>query len=460
MLEDLENDRIEALILSNPHFSKSRLNSLYGNFENLRHLNPEGFEANIEAWSSLLNNVIKSRILEGSKLSINTLHPNLSQILSIPIYGLPDCLGTIFNELVRRKVLVPYSSYRNATSSYKNIINDSAGISDYISPSSWVQWSMEKLGFSNTFSATNKKGELVSETYISWAVLCDVAQKHFRRIKGEIGLGQRSSLLFDKSLLYSFMKKLDPSLSQLDFEILLIYFSRDIGVCQIKYQDGLTYIKFKGQNEQDSHITEDDIGIIRLRATMLEIENRNTDLETKISNISDDMKRLLKSRNSSNQHGVNIRSRNLLSTRKVLIGSLEKSSSALIQLSTTVMKINDATSNKKIFDLLSQSSIVLKALNDSIDLDDIDNLQIELEENYDKTNMITDALTPETGHNDEELENELNELYQQESSNILADSSNKTTSKDNMDLIQKLEKMDINRAPLTEKERDLEEAIH
>lgn len=460
MTEASTEGKIEAVIRSNPHFPKSRLNSLYSNFENLKHLNPEGFEANIQAWSNLLTGLIQSGILRDSQLSINTFNPNISQLLAIPMYGQPKGLGTILNELVQRRILVPYSLYSSATDSFVSIMHDSMKFTDYISPGKWLQWGIQQLGLASTFTSTNKKGELSKEIYISWSILCSVGQTFINRIQKEINLGTRSSSLFDKVSFYNFMKSIDPGLSHTDFDILLIYFSRDLGICKIKQLDSITCIKFLNQEDINNNLTDEDIGIIKLKSTITAIEIRNEDLEKKVSTMSHNMKVLLKNRNSTNETGTNIRLKNMLASRKVIISSLEKSSSALGQLTTTLLKINDATSNKNIFDLLSKSSKVLNALNDSINLDDVDDLHIELEEGYDKTDKISESLASgsKAYTNDEELENELDKLYEEESSNVKPVNSKETnkTEDDDLELIRKLGDMKVTDEIPNEERRQLE----
>lgn len=256
------------------------------------------------------------------------------------------------------------------------------------------------------------------------------------------------------------MKSIDPGLSHTDFDILLIYFSRDLGICKIKQLDSITCIKFLNQEDINNNLTDEDIGIIKLKSTITAIEIRNEDLEKKVSTMSHNMKVLLKNRNSTNETGTNIRLKNMLATRKVIISSLEKSSSALGQLTTTLLKINDATSNKNIFDLLSKSSKVLNALNDSINLDDVDDLHIELEEGYDKTDKISESLASgsKAYTNDEELENELDKLYEEESSNVKPVNSKETnkTEDDDLELIRKLGDMKVTDEIPNEERRQLE----
>lgn len=439
---------MEKFIRNNTHFSNSRLNSLYSNFENLSQLNPEGFEANIQAWSNLLISLIQSENTQGSKLSIGSRNPNIAQILALPVLGQPKGLGIVLDELVDRKVLIPYSWYKNSTHSVIAQMSHQDSLVHYFQPSKWLQWGVHMLGLGK-FRSRNTSGNLIDERYISWSTLCEIGNFYLQAIRKTINNGTRSSGLFDKTTLHDFIKKnIDPNLSTIDFEILLLYFSRDIEACTTRVYEGVTYIKFEDVEATDGLINEEDIGIVNLKSTIVKLENRNEELGAKILSISEMMKQMIQSKNIINEKQINVRLRNMLLTKRVFLTSLEKTSNALNQLTTTLLKINDATSNKFIFDLLSQSSMVLKTLNDSIDIGKVDDLQIELQENYDQTELISDALASGVNStNDEELDAELNQLYEQEVTKPSSDTERANFKNNDSDLTERLRKMNVNEEP-------------
>ena len=101
---------IEDIIKLIPAFKESRLNSLYSNFQKNKQLNPEGYEANIQAWKSLFTKIITSNKFEPeSVVSIPTYNPSLKELLSLHPYNEPKNLSNILQEFVNDKFLIPAS---------------------------------------------------------------------------------------------------------------------------------------------------------------------------------------------------------------------------------------------------------------------------------------------------------------------------------------------------------------
>lgn len=160
---------IETFIKSVPEFKESRLSSLYSNFEKNKILNPEGYEANIYAWQTLLLKLITSSKFPDSDISFVTLTAShtsgggfsLVSFLSISKYGAPQNLGPIINELVvHRKVFIPYSLFINGDddSEWGSIINPKQNlIIDYLSPGSWIKWGLIQFFQNNILSLMQKQ---------------------------------------------------------------------------------------------------------------------------------------------------------------------------------------------------------------------------------------------------------------------------------------------------------------
>ena len=71
--EEHEHEDFEKFIRTVPDFKQSRLSSLYSNFEHNKTLNQIGYEANINAWKSLLIKLTTSKsILPKSIISLDT----------------------------------------------------------------------------------------------------------------------------------------------------------------------------------------------------------------------------------------------------------------------------------------------------------------------------------------------------------------------------------------------------
>ncbi|RCK56090.1 hypothetical protein Cantr_05676 [Candida viswanathii] len=207
--------------------------------------------------------------ITGSTISIATA--GLSDFLSIPVYGQPQNLGNILNELIHHKVFIPFSVYNQS--------------------------------------------------------------------------------LFEK-LVPKF-----PHLTSTDFDIYLVYWSRDKLACNIKREDETAYIKF----DPSSEITADDIGIINIQLTLSQLDNRISQLETQISQIN--FKSVLDLPSKSDQ----LRKLKQLKLQKsAFVKSLETSNKLWDELNTILIKINDSNLNHEVYQQLVSSSKILANLNSKV----------------------------------------------------------------------------------------------
>lgn len=78
-----------------------------------------------------------------------------------------------------------------------------------------------------------------------------------------------TSKLYNEETLYTFLKTKIPSLSYIDFIIVLKYLVRDIGKCSVSKVDEVTYVKF-----DISTLTKEDIDIINLMASINKLTDR------------------------------------------------------------------------------------------------------------------------------------------------------------------------------------------
>lgn len=456
----MTDDSIEAFIKSNSYFKSTRLNSLYSDFHRLKQLNPDGYEANVLAWSDLLLSLLKSKKLN-SILSIPT--PGLSQLLAIPTYSRPDGLPTVIDELVKLQTLIPLSIYKQGDESFYEVITSKRSILDYINPNKWIEWGLSSIGFNGEFSPVDSKGELKDEYYISWAHLVTLGDELYHQIFKMMHSGDYTEFLVDSSILYDHIKGIEPKFSKLDLEILLLFWSRDKHYIAIRKEKENTYIKFV-QSASGNEITEDDIGIINLKITVNKLTKRNEILELKLEEIPKKIKGFLKNGKEDP------RIRNLLVTKKTIAHSLNKSTDILNQINTILLKINDAHVNLSLFDSMKQSSAILKGLNRDISVEKIDDLRNELDEEITKTDEINEALGTRA-ESDEEIDEELDKLYKEavaaekpkelekskESKQGLDETKQEEPKQqepeeDTKELLQKLEDLTINNKPQPEKQ--------
>lgn len=415
--EEHEHEDFEKFIRTVPDFKQSRLSSLYSNFEHNKTLNQIGYEANINAWKSLLIKLTTSKsILPKSIISLDTT--GLNDFLTIPIYGYPQNLGNILNELIHAKVFIPNSVYQSSKGSYFDIMNNNSGnsILDYLSVKSWVKWSVDAI-IGQNYSIVNKNGSLKNDRLIYWNLLVKYGDEVLNYITQDIikkeGNAYSSKLFSNLSLLEKLIHKF-PYLTSIDFGILLLYWSRDKSACSIKKlkDSEIVYIKFDSGLE----LTTDDIGIINIQLTLSQLNNRINQLETRISQINP--KTVLDLPSKSDQ----LRKLKQLKLQKLsLVKSLETSNKLWDELNTILIKINDSNLNHEVYQRLVSSSRILKNLNDKVSLEDIDYVKLDIDEAIAQEDEISQALGVGHGveeYDDDEIETELqnmtNEMKKQE----------------------------------------------
>ena len=415
--EEHEHEDFEKFIRTVPDFKQSRLSSLYSNFEHNKTLNQIGYEANINAWKSLLIKLTTSKsILPKSIISLDTT--GLNDFLTIPIYGYPQNLGNILNELIHTKVFIPNSVYQSSKGSYFDIMNNNSGnlILDYLSVKSWVKWSVDAI-IGQNYSIVNKNGSLKNDRLIYWNLLVKYGDEVLNYITQDIikkeGNTYSSKLFSNLSLLEKLIHKF-PYLTSIDFGILLLYWSRDKSACSIKKlkDSEIVYIKFDSGLE----LTTDDIGIINIQLTLSQLNNRINQLETRISQINP--KTVLDLPSKSDQ----LRKLKQLKLQKLsLVKSLETSNKLWDELNTILIKINDSNLNHEVYQQLVSSSRILKNLNDKVSLEDIDYVKLDIDEAIAQEDEISQALGVGHGveeYDDDEIETELqnmtNEMKKQE----------------------------------------------
>ncbi|KAK6463657.1 hypothetical protein DFJ63DRAFT_335179 [Scheffersomyces coipomensis] len=434
---------IEKFIRSNHNFRESRLRSLYSNFDRQKQLNPEGFDANIIAWKHLLHDLLKSHQYHDSSLvSFPVINPNLSQYLSLPIYGRPLSLGTVLDELVSSFILIPYSEYSRVNQSYFDIISSNHSLLEYISPKHWIQWGLENFGLSSHFTSINSKGELYDERYISWEILTKLGNDLLKYVEQEEinNHGSYSSKLYDNQRLYDLVKKKEPKLSTLDFDIILIYFSRDLQKCKIKRVNEKVYIKFI-MNE----ITDSDMGIIDLETSLFNIDKRNRSLKRKIEDIDQQIQELI-SNKKIKLDDVRDRLRHFLQLKKIFNQSLNKGISSYSELQLILIKINDSNQNIDIYQQLVTSNQILKQLNSRINFSDITDVKEELGQEFVKSDEISDRLNMELIVDDSSIEEELQELYREVE--VRDDKDRESLNRDHAEVVNKLGALTIDATSL------------
>ncbi|KAG7661726.1 uncharacterized protein J8A68_004784 [[Candida] subhashii] len=415
------SDNIEDFIKSIPEFKASRLSSLYSNFQKLKTLNKEGYEANIQAWQSLLLKLISNHKIIDSNVSFTTYNPDILKFLGISNYGQPQNLGNeyllnhrSFHEQGLSYILV-------SKESYISVINDTKS---YLSPKVFSPFEQLLAKYRTLYFIKQ-------------------AQEALEIIKEEINKqATYSSKLFNSDSLFTFLST-HIKISRQDLDLFLKYWNRDIQQCHVQKLDQITYIKFSPKED----LTPDDIHIIDLQSTIQNLHNRSTQLSNKLSNLKLEFKQVLTLPSKQQQR---IKLRHLLTQRQTLMASLEKTSAIHNELCGIFEKINDSRMNMEVYIQYLASSAVLKNMNSRVSIEEIEEVKSEIEEEMAKADEISDALVGD-GRNivdEDEIEKELEELERE----VVED-------EDEDKVIERLKKLNLDEAAKPISEQDKQEEM-
>ncbi|ODV69933.1 hypothetical protein HYPBUDRAFT_93288, partial [Hyphopichia burtonii NRRL Y-1933] len=394
---------IEQFIRSDTYFTKTRISSLYSDFNRLKILNPDGYEANLNAWLHLFLSLLESRSLMKyeesvqTSLSMPTRNPNLDQLLALPVLGKPRSLGLVLKELVERKQLIPVSEYKAYDKSFEQYFGSQGSLVDYVSPTKWLSWGLMSLGLLNEFTPMLKDGTLKADYYFSWEKFVSVADGLFKKLKEHVHDGSYSSLVYDKlELLEVIQSNIDSQITPFDLDLLLIYYSRDKKHLLILKVEDRIYIKFNSiQFGNAVDISEADIGISNLKSNIAQLEKRNDQLSRELDDKIPQSVQSLISKPDSLE-----RIKKILINKKTISKSLSKSQDIVNQLNSILLKIDDATLNSQILQIYKTSIKTLSSLN-KVDLDEVENIKSDLDDEIRNVDEVSNRLNEDNAYDDE-----------------------------------------------------------
>ncbi|KAG7192944.1 uncharacterized protein KQ657_001401 [Scheffersomyces spartinae] len=363
-----------SYLLSVPGFRQSRLSSLYSSFTKLKDINPEGYQANLTAWTHLIPHLIKDKRLNVTGHSLMLLDwTSVVSSVTLPDLGPPKELLLVFKTLVQDEAIVPLSWFK-----LKGLQRDPW----YTKLTLWftqptIQWEKEP------FVSVNELKIKSQNAY----------HEHVRR---------GDKILYSKHELLALLK--DYDVSDMDLHLLLVHWSKDLGYCVVEGD----YIKFG-----DGPITEWEKSVIDLDRQHLILQLQISDVEAKIKGIDFDIKLIVI--DYKKDEIVKLKVTNLLHLKHLLRKSLSKylETSKLIQNLQTTLK--EASTNLDLVSILETSNKALKSLNSHVDLKRLADLKDDVEENIDRSNQISEIMMNMTEPNDDqEIEDELQNLVDEQ----------------------------------------------
>ncbi|KAJ5585026.1 uncharacterized protein N7459_004826 [Penicillium hispanicum] len=358
-----------------PLISRNRLPSLYSDFTLQKKTNPDGYAVNIAAWEQALNRAAKRgytssrgiRVRSGSATSQTNMSPrrkktdhlilrtdeSLLRDLELPEWGRPVALGAVFDEAMRKHTMVPLPVYKTTPGSLRK------SQWRFIDPGALSPWNVMSWGVRTLKGFVVGEGESAPKLQVQELVLAEnlqeVADMVVKRATG--GNISKLDLIYSKE---SFVEKFATilhdatELSDADFDVLLLYLSRDCG--SIAY-DGKT-IKFKSSSDS-AQITQQDTTIASIKTLLSAISKQVTDLESKSADLTTSAKTALANKNR-------ISALSAIRSKKMVEHNLSQRLTTLAQLEEVYSKIEQAAGQVEIVQVMEASTGVLRGLHAQI----------------------------------------------------------------------------------------------
>ncbi|KAL4916571.1 Snf7-domain-containing protein [Aspergillus aurantiobrunneus] len=407
-------------ILSQDSFRKNRLPSLYSDFSIQKKTNPDGYHVNVAAWEEALTKAARNgyiyshshsrNINDGSVQRRKANHLTLKvdeglvRDLESSEWGRPVALGAVFEDAVRNRTMVPVQLYQASAASLRK---PQWGLIDTTALSPWnvMTWGLKQIR--GVVAGSGSDGpRLQTQELVLVGNLQEAGEKVVKQALGTNP--SKTVLVYSKeSFVGSFGTILDEDseLSDRDFEVLLLYLSRDKGA--IAY-DGKT-IKFRPTNDFPKEITQQDTTIASIKSLTSTMTRQIDDLERKIAELNATAKVALSNKNRVSALAA-------VRSKKLAEHNLQQRLDTLAQLEQVYLKIEQATDQIEYVKVMEASTGVLRGLNAQVgDVSKVDDVVYELREEMTKVDEIGNIMGeagPQIGES--EIDDELEELESKE----------------------------------------------
>jgi charged multivesicular body protein 7 len=330
--------------------SQQRLASLYADFRQQLEINPDGYHANIAAWTKALTDAARAGVIptQGTThdlLNIRTAD-ELARALQHPQYGKPTCLPAVFHEAVQKKEMILLKDFLGSkTSIYKT--------SWIPTPWSALQWSLRQVGVLGQSAPPDK---LAVKNYVVLKNVEVAGDEILKKMKEHTSTADR--VLSRRDFLERFSHTLNPAapLTNNDLNIILVFLARDKQAISYDSQA----IKFKSEHEaQPLPITEEDVAIANLRDTLANINAQLPPLMEKIASANAAAREAVATKQI-------VRAKAALRSKKLAETALAQRSDVALQLEGVYTQLQQAADQVEIVEAMRAGAAALKGLNEKV----------------------------------------------------------------------------------------------
>ncbi|KAH6614179.1 Snf7-domain-containing protein [Boeremia exigua] len=330
--------------------NQHRLASLYADFRQQLEINPDGYHANIAAWTKALADAARAGVIPSQGTTRDLLNirtaDDLARALQHPQYGKPTCLPAVFHEAVQKKEMMPLKDFMGSNASiYKT--------SWVPTPWSALQWSLRTVGVLGKAAPPDK---LAVRNYVVLKNIEVAGDEILKKMKEHTSTADR--VLSRRNFLERFSHTLNPAapLTNNDLNIMLVYLARDKQAISYDAQT----IKFKPEHEtQVLPITEEDAAIAGLRDTLANINAQIPPLMEKIASADAAAREAVAAKQM-------VRAKAALRSKKLAETALAQRSDVALQLEGVYSRLQQAADQVEIVEAMRAGAAALKGLNEKV----------------------------------------------------------------------------------------------
>lgn len=329
-----------------PQFRKSRLPSLYSDFEHLRTLNPEGYKANISAWLQGLAAAASAAVIPTNNKRPNLLSISFNEDLLNALENenvRPLSIGIVVREGIEKGQLIPYKEFMEASLS--------------IYEKSWALWPWQTLARGLKQLGLYRYPKLDKSSIGEFIVVENMEAAAMKAKKRFLSFQEKHDRIFTRSKFTEVLESIFDnkySLSDSDMNLFLKFLARDVGL--ISYNSDL--VKLRLANEIDQ-ITSDDLTIASLKKLMEDLNHQIQGLTLRHEELTHSAKEAVLKKNRIAALGA-------LKTRSLINQTIEKRYTTLAQLEDVYLKIVQASTQVELVKVMEASTKVLMTLNEEV----------------------------------------------------------------------------------------------
>ncbi|KAL2864484.1 putative vacuolar sorting protein SNF7 family protein [Aspergillus lucknowensis] len=401
-------------ILTQDSFRKNRLPSLYSDFSIHKKTNPDGYHVNVAAWEQALTKAAKNGCISTrggdsvkrtkSNHLILRVDEGLLHELESPELGRPVALGAVFEDAMWNRTMIPLQLFKASGGSLRK---PQWGLIDttVLSPWNVMAWGLKQIR-GVVIGPGSDGPRLQSQDLVLVENLQEAADKLVKQVMSTSP--SKTELIYSRErFVESFATILNENseLSDVDFDALLLYLSRDKGA--IAY-DGKT-IKFRPGNDSPKEITQQDTTIASIKSLTATMTRQVESLEKKISELNVTAKAALSNKNRVSALAA-------VRSKKLAERNLQVRLDTLAQLEQVYLKIEQAQDQIEYVKVMQASTGVLRGLNNQIgEVSKVEDVVDELREEMSRVDEIGNIMGEAGPQIDEdEIDDELQELESME----------------------------------------------